>query len=167
MELVVIAAVAENDVIGKQGGIPWNLPEDMKRFKSLTLNHPVIMGRKTYESLPAKVRPLPQRLNYVVSRTRSFINEGAFTACSLEDAVRRAHFRTPYREEIDYSRAYIIGGQQIYTDALKIADLLEITHVHRHIDGGDAFFPPIVQSEWQELVREEKESYSFVTYARK
>ena len=152
-EIVIIAAVAENDVIGREGKLPWHIPEDMKHFRSLTLNHPVIMGRKTFESLG---RPLDKRTNIIITSQKNYKPEGMVIAHSLEEAL----------EKCSGAIAFIIGGQRVFEDALPIADRLEMTVVHRIVDG-DAFFPDVDWREWREINREDHEGFSFVTYVRK
>jgi dihydrofolate reductase len=139
----IIVAIAENGVIGDKNALLWNIKEDMRRFRTTTTGHPVIMGRKTYESIG---RPLPKRTNVVITRgDNSF--EGCEVAHSLEEAV--AMF--PKEEEV-----FIIGGAQIYSQALSIADKLYLTIVHRNYEG-DTAFPKFDMSEWRELSREEFE----------
>ncbi len=174
MDLILIAAVAENNVIGKDGGIPWRLPEDMRRFKELTTGYPVIMGRKTYESLPDRFRPLPNRWNIVLTRQPEYIHlgirpEGISLAPTLEDAlhfVERHLPRQPEAEGINRDRAYVIGGQSVYEAALPLANRLEITHVYQTVDG-DAFFPEIDPQIWLPTNQIGREGYAFVTYRRR
>ena len=156
----VIVAIAENYVIGDKNTLLWNIKEDMRRFRTTTTGHPVIMGRKTYESIG---RPLPKRTNVVITRGDSEF-EGCLVAHSLEEAV--AMF--PTDEEV-----FIIGGAQIYNQALPLADKLYLTIVHRNYDG-DTSFPALDMSEWNELSREEFEHgeefehpFSFINYERK
>jgi len=161
MELVIIAAVAENNIIGKDNHLLWHIPEDLKRFKRLTENHPVIMGRKTYESIPEEYRPLLGRLNIVLSRN-SFYECGMISAKSLEEAIKLAESAD---DGFDNSMAFIIGGQSVYEQSIGRADRLEITEVH-HNYVGDAYFPRINSAVWREINRLDKERYSFVTYVR-
>ena len=137
----VIVAIAENGVIGDKNTLLWNIKEDMRRFRTTTTGHPVFMGRKTFESIG---RPLPKRTNVVITRSDSEF-EGCLVAHSLEEAV--AMF--PTDEEV-----FIIGGAQIYNQALPLADKLYLTIVHRNYDG-DTSFPEIDYSDWQEIAREE------------
>lgn len=163
MNLIIIAAVSENNVIGIGGKVPWKIKEDRRRFKDLTLYHPVIMGRKTYESLSEKFRPLPERDNIVLSRT--FEGEkGISVARTLDEALIMAisgNDREPY----------IIGGEQIYDLFLPLSYKIEMTRVHRHYEG-DAFFPDVDWDRWN-LISEKKSStndgleYSFLTYIKK
>ena len=151
----IIAAIAENGCIGKDGTLPWHLPEDLKRFKELTMGHPVIMGRKTWESLPERFRPLPGRTNVVVTRQADYpLPEGVERVASIEDALAE------HAED-----AFIIGGAQLYRDAMPLVDTLHITHVHATVDG-DAFFPDIDAAVWRETEKEPREGFDFVTYHR-
>ncbi len=158
--LTLIAAVAANGVIGKDNRLPWHLPEDLGHFKALTTGHAVIMGRKTWESLPAKFRPLPQRVNIVVTRDAAFRAAGAVAAHSLADAIAAA----------GAADAFVIGGAEIYAQALPLADRLELTEVDVASDG-DAFFPDFDRNAWHETARARHRSatgldYAFVTYQR-
>lgn len=138
----IIVAIAKNGTIGDKNSLLWHIKEDMRFFRTTTSGHAVIMGRKTFESLGSK--PLPKRTNIVITRAdREF--DGAFTAHSLEEAIRLAGSD----EEI-----FIIGGAQIYAEALNVADRLYITHVDREYDG-DTSFPEVDFSRWQ-LVRSER-----------
>ena len=144
MKLTLIAAVARNGVIGREGDLPWRLSADLKHFKARTLGHPIIMGRKTWESLPK--RPLRKRLNIVLSRSADYPAEGAALVDSMEAALAVAR-------EAGAEHAFVIGGQSIYAAALPLADGLAITHVDVEIEG-DAFFPEVDWEAWQ-AVREE------------
>lgn len=166
-EIIIMAAVAKNGVIGKDGKLPWqDIDEirrpDMQRFRYLTVPHPVIMGRKTYESIPAQYRPLPHRPNIVLSRDESFQPPGILLARSLDEALEKA-------SALD-EKVFIIGGAQVYRIALPRATKLEITEINRDFEG-DAFFPPINKKEWTETSREPHVlasiGYSFVTYQKK
>ena len=136
----IIVAIAENGVIGDKNALLWNIKEDMRRFRTTTTGHPVIMGRKTFESIG---RPLPKRTNVVITRGDTTF-EGCKVAHSLEEAI--AMF--PAEEEV-----FIIGGAQIYTQAMALADKLYLTIVHRNYEG-DTSFPEINYSEWREVARE-------------
>jgi dihydrofolate reductase len=158
--LTLIAAVAHNGVIGRDNRLPWHLPEDMAHFKALTTGHAVIMGRKTWDSLPPRFRPLPQRTNIVVSRDPAFRAEGATVVHALPAAVAAAGNR----------EAFVIGGAEIYGLALPLADRLELTEVEADVVG-DAFFPDFDRDLWRETARERHRSanglgYAFVTYQR-
>lgn len=154
-EVVVIAAVAKNRVIGKDNQLIWNIPEDMAHFKALTAGHTVIMGRKTWESLPPRFRPLPGRRNIVISRQADYAAPGAEVAESLEKALHLASAAT----------VFIIGGEQIYAQALALADRLEITEVDLEPEG-DAWFPDIPTVNWKKTSKIEGSGYAFVTYQK-
>lgn len=162
MKLSLIYARAANGVIGKDGAMPWHLPEDLAHFKRLTQGHPVIMGRKTWDSLPARFRPLPGRANIVVTRQADWNEIGAQRASSLREALSMA-------EQTD-SEAWIIGGAQIYAQALPLASRVEVTEIGRDFDG-DAHAPQL-GPEWQEVARSRHMGsgglpFSFVTYERR
>ncbi|HRO83125.1 MAG TPA: dihydrofolate reductase [Alicycliphilus denitrificans] len=162
MQLALIYARAANGVIGKDGAMPWHLPEDLAHFKRLTQGHPVIMGRKTWDSLPARFRPLPGRANIVVTRQADWNEIGAQRASSLREALSMA-------EQTD-SEAWIIGGAQIYAQALPLASRVEVTEIGRDFDG-DAHAPQL-GPEWQEVARSRHVGsgglpFSFVTYERR
>jgi len=163
MELVLIAGVAENNVIGIKGDLPWHIKEDLQRFKSLTTGHPVIVGKATFDSIKKRLgKPLPNRTNIVVSFEMFEAKDGELIFTSLESALAEAK---KYEGEV-----FVIGGQSIYKQTINLADRLEITHVHMKVDG-DAWFPEIDKSIWEEVQREDKSAegidYSFVTYKRK
>ena len=153
-EIVVIAAVAMNRVIGKDNRLLWNIPEDMAHFKTLTAGHTVVMGRKTWESLPPRFRPLPGRRNIVISRQADYAAPGAELADSLENALKLASTA---------ATVFVIGGEQIYAQAMGIADRLEITEVDLEPDG-DAWFPEIAAVDWEKTARIEGAGFAFVTY---
>ena len=160
MEIILIAAVSKDKVIGKQGGIPWKIKEDLSFFKEKTLNSPIIMGRATYNSIG---RPLPNRLNIVM--TRSVKNtEGVTELTSADKAIEAASINR------DSSRVYIIGGENIYKEFLPIAHRMIITEVDLYIKDGDTFFPEWNISEWKEQSRDQREEngtrFSFVEYTR-
>ncbi|MEC5386256.1 dihydrofolate reductase [Uliginosibacterium sp. H3] len=160
-KIALVAAVAENGVIGRNNALLWRLRDDMRHFKSLTLDHAVIMGRKTWESLG---RPLPQRRNIVITRNSNYGAPGAEVVHSLEEALARC---------AGDSTAFIIGGAQIYAEALPIADVLYITDV-RCAPEGDASFPPIDHGVWQQAQRKahkanefNEHDFDFVTLTRR
>jgi dihydrofolate reductase len=163
MNMSLLVAVAENGVIGKQGELlPWKLSSDLKRFKTLTVGHPIIMGRKTYETIG---RPLPGRLNIVVSRSPDFAPEGCTVAHSIVEAIEIAKKADP--EEI-----FIIGGGVIFEETLPLANKLYLTEVHAEPDG-DTYFRYDKQA-WQEIERQDlpadeknQYAYSFVTLIKK
>lgn len=165
--IVFVVAVAENGVIGRDNAMPWHLRSDLKRLKAITLNHPVIMGRKTFASIG---RPLPGRTNIVVTRDRAFQAPGIVVATSLDaahhialgDALRR------FATEI-----MVIGGAEIFAQWFAIADRLEITEVHSAPEG-DTFLKPVNLAEWQETARTshskgdgDTADFSYVTYERR
>ena len=138
-EVVIIAAVARNRVIGKDNRLLWNIPEDMAHFKTLTAGHTVVMGRKTWESLPPRFRPLPGRRNIVISRQADYAAPGAELADSLENALKLASTA---------ATVFVIGGEQIYTQAMAVADRLEITEVDLE-PTGDAATPAPDPALWR------------------
>lgn len=156
--IYLIAAVASNGVIGTQGRLPWHLPEDLRHFKSLTLGRPVIMGRRTWESLG---KPLAGRENIVVTRTPGFEAPGAGTASSLEHALALCT-----GEPV----VFVIGGEKLYEAALGLADGLVLTEIKKAY-AGDARFPPFERSQWRESQREPRVAddgtpFDFVLYER-
>ncbi|MCM2341288.1 dihydrofolate reductase [Rhodoferax sp.] len=160
MKLNLILARARNGVIGNNNAMPWHLPEDMAHFKRTTLGCPVIMGRKTWDSLPARFRPLPGRLNVVVTRQPDWTADGAVVANSLETACAACP---------PDSTAWVIGGAELYAQALALAGTAVVTEIDADFDG-DAFAPRFGPA-WRELARESHLSgtglsYSFVTYQK-
>ncbi len=162
MTISIIAATAENNVIGKDNKLIWHISEDLKRFKKLTVGHSIIMGRKTYESLP--FRPLPKRKNIVISSQKGLAFEGAQVINSIDEALNYCR----NEEEI-----FICGGAEIYRSFLPIANRLFLTKIHRTFSG-DTFFPEIDYSNWKvesesEMLFDEKSKlhYTFVDYFRK
>ena len=156
-EVVVIAAAARNRVIGCENRLIWNIPEDMAHFKALTSGHTVVMGRKTWESLPPRFRPLPNRRNIVISRQADYAAPGAEVADSLENALKLASTAT---------LVFIIGGEQIYRQAMALADRLEITEVDLEPEG-DAWFPEIAAVDWEQTGKTDGAGFAFVTYRRR
>ncbi|MFM9376275.1 dihydrofolate reductase [Gordonia sp. VNK21] len=138
MSIVLVWAQDRVGAIGRAGTIPWSVPEDMARFKELTGTGAVIMGRKTWESLPARFRPLPQRRNIVLTRAAGYWAEGAEVAAGLEAAL-----------ELTGRVAAVIGGSEIYTAALEHADELRVTEIDVLVDAADAFAPPIDLDRWE------------------
>lgn len=155
--ICIIAAVADNGVIGKNGRIPWNIPEDLKNFKNLTTGNTVIMGRKTWESLPAPSRPLPRRHNIVISRSINML-DGALVSPDLESAITKGK---EYGASI-----FIIGGESVYKEGLKFADILYISHVKGAYEG-DAYFPAFSAEDWALAIEEEHDKYVYRVYKRK
>lgn len=157
-ELVLIAAVAANGVIGKDNQLLWHLPGDLKRFKALTTGQAVIMGRKTWESLPEKFRPLPGRRNLVISRNPAYAAAGAQVVDSFDAAVAAC---------ADLAIVFVIGGAEIYALALPRADRLELTELATSFEG-DAAFPAIDRRHWRAAPGEQHNEngldYRFVTY---
>ncbi|MSR85205.1 dihydrofolate reductase [Candidatus Uhrbacteria bacterium] len=154
MAISLIAAVAKNGCIGKNNQLPWSLPEDLRHFKELTTGHSVLMGRKTWESIPEKFRPLPNRKNIVLTRQEDYqVPSGVDCYTTLDEALR-----VHQAENI-----FVIGGAEIYQQALPLAHKLYLTEVDQTIDG-DAFFPCINQTDWKETAREPHEGFSFITY---
>jgi dihydrofolate reductase len=159
--IVLVLAVADNGVIGAGGAIPWRIPEDMKRFKALTIGKPLIVGRKTWESFPK--RPLPGRTNIVITRDAAYAAEGAAVVSSLEAALAKARAENP-------SAITIAGGAEIYRAALPLAGRIELTEVHL-TPPGDAHMAPFDKAVWRETAREEHATaeglkYSYVTLER-
>ena len=149
----IIVATSENNVIGKGNDIPWYIPEDLEHFKKLTTGNTVIMGRKTYESLPKEYRPLPNRINIVITRDKSYQAKGCLVVNSLEDALRKAD---------NDKEIFIIGGGQIYREGLKFAERIYLTKIHNNIEG-DTYFPKLNKF-WKLVDEEEKSGFSFLTY---
>ena len=158
MKSGLIWAQARNRVIGKNGVMPWHLPEDLAHFKRVTLNHPVIMGRKTWDSIPPKFRPLPGRTNIVVTRQADWHEKGAQCSSSLREALQQCE---------NSNQVWVIGGAQIYAQALPLADELVVTEIDADFDG-DAHAPAL-SAEWREVARDPVVAASglrlaFVTY---
>ncbi len=155
----MIVARSRNHVIGRNNQMPWKISADLQFFKRVTMGHPVIMGRKTWESIG---RPLPGRRNIVVSRNADFQLSGAELAGSLDEALDRLS---------DFSRVFVIGGEQLFKQAFDKADRLYITEIDLDIEGGDTFFEVPNESAWQEIERtpssEGDTSFSFITLERK
>lgn len=161
MQINLIYARAANGVIGNNNQLPWHLPEDMAHFKQLTSGCPVIMGRKTWDSLPVKFRPLPGRNNIVISRQTDWSATGATAATGLPEALRLCSPDTP---------VWVIGGAQIYALAEPLAQRIEVTEIAQNFEG-DAFAPTL-GAQWLETARQADVSsnglhFSFVTYFKK
>lgn len=163
-ELVLIAAVAKNGVIGRGQGMPWQLPQDMRRFRELTMGAPVLMGRTTWDTLPPRFRPLPGRRNLVLTRQDGWHAEGAERVATIDDALART---------AGAPRLFVIGGAQVYALALPRADELRLTEIERDFDG-DTRFPDWPRADFDEIAREHHLAsapndfgFSFVTYRRR
>ena len=163
--IILIAAVAENNALGKDNDLMWHLPDDFKRFKQLTTGHHIIMGRKTFESFP---KPLPNRTHIIISRQKDYAATIAFPDCVVVDTIEQAIAYSPKDQH-----TYIIGGGEIYKLSLPFADRLELTRVHATFDA-DAFFPDFNPEDWK-LVhaefhsKDEKHAHDFTyqTFDRK
>ena len=156
--VTIIAAASENNIIGNENKLIWHLSNDLKRFKELTIGHHVIMGRKTFESMP---RSLPNRTNVIVTRKKDYLAENAIVTNSLDEALSVAS---------EDSQPFIIGGGEIYKIAMDISDRIELTRVHHHFEG-DTSFPNIDKSKWAETEKitnkkDDKHNYdfTFITY---
>ena len=154
--VALVVAHSANRVIGRDGGLPWHLPSDLRRFRELTSGGTVVMGRRTYESLPERFRPLPGRRNLVVSRTGCDAPE---VFASVEDAIAAAG-----------GDCFVIGGGEIYAQAVAVADRVYATEIAARVDG-DAFFPELAESEWRcvergATIEENDHAFSFCTYDR-
>lgn len=166
MKLAIIVAAAKNGVIGNNNQLPWHLPQDLKYFKSVTLGKPVIMGRKTYESIG---RPLPGRTNIVVTRSSDWQADGVVVVNSLEQALSEAH-RVIESSALPATEAMVIGGAEIYRSALPLVDRIYLTRVDVDVDG-DAFFPVLPEADWQlvsAVAGDEQATlaHQFLTYER-
>jgi len=159
MEKIIVAAMDENRVIGKDGDMPWHYPEDLKHFRKLTTGYPVVMGRKTYFSLPKDYRPLSKRKNIVLTRSDVDVPDEVSVANSFEEAWHVA-------EKTGKDKVFVIGGASIYEQSLEIADKMIITEIHGEHDG-DTYFPEWDEDNWEEVERDDREELSFVTYERK
>lgn len=162
MKLSAIVAISNNNVIGKDNELPWYLPADLKYFKKITINHPVIMGRKNYEAIG---RPLPKRTNIVLTQDPYYLSSNILIAHSIEEALALAY-------DLDSDEVFVIGGAMIYEICLPLLDRMYITEIHADFDG-DTFFPDWNREEWN-LISEEHHSsdkknefdYSFKIYER-
>lgn len=161
--ITIIAAVGENNALGKDNELLWHLPDDFKRFKELTTGHSIIMGRKTFESFP---KPLPNRTHIIVTRDKTYKvpHEDCIVTYSLEDAINMAH---------EDDNPFIIGGGEIYRQAESFANKMELTRVHATFDA-DTFFPEVDETIWQLIASEfhpkdaqHSYDFTFLTYTRK
>ena len=164
MTLALIAAYAQNNVVGIDNKLPWHLPEDLKYFKRITTGKAIIMGRKTYESIG---RPLPNRTNIVITRNSEFTAPGIEVVTSLDAAIELAQ---SINEINGTDETMVIGGAQIYAESLPKADRLYLTHVHADVKG-DAYFPDVDLSQWKQVGCEDYQAdesnpydYSFAVY---
>lgn len=159
--LTIIAAVAQNNALGKDGDLVWHLPDDFKRFKALTTGHHIIMGRKTFESFP---KPLPNRTHVVITRNKDYHKAGCVVVHNLEDALKIAE---------DDSQPFIIGGGEIYKLALSKTQKIELTRIHETYEA-DAFFPELDLNNWNlinetfhEADERHEAAFTYLTYVRK
>jgi dihydrofolate reductase len=167
MKIVIVAAIGDNNVIGNDGKLPWHLRSDLRHFRALTLDKPLVMGRKTFESIG---KALDRRTNIVISRDLSLPVPGGVIATSFDAALAYAR-KDAERRHTD--EIMVIGGSAVFAAAVPRADRLEITHVHASPEG-DAFFPPIDLKQWQEVKRDVREagrgddtSFAMATYVRR
>ena len=157
MQTIIIAALSKNKIIGAMGRIPWSYPKDQQRFRRLTMGHPVVMGRKTFESLR---RPLSGRQNIVLTRQPHYpVPNGVLTYSTLDEA--RAHC-----EAANAAKMFVIGGTEIYHLALPKTDIMELTHIPDEVEG-DAFFPQWDEDEWEVVDSFAEEGLCYCTYRRK
>ncbi|HLG34997.1 MAG TPA: dihydrofolate reductase [Bacteroidia bacterium] len=166
MQISLIAAVSENNVIGKDKHLPWHLPADMKYFRETTMGHCVIMGRRNYDSIPEKFRPLPGRTNIIVTHQKKFSAPDCVVVNSIVAALNEA-------EKKNETETFIIGGGEIFKEVMNTADKIYLTRIH-HTFEGDVFFPELNTEEWKEESSEHfkadeknKFDYSFLIYIRK
>ncbi|MEX1014038.1 MAG: dihydrofolate reductase [Candidatus Paceibacterota bacterium] len=154
-KLISIAAIGKNRAIGKNNKLLWHIPDDLKRFKELTLGYPIIMGRKTYESLPENFRPLPGRENIIVTRNKDYNAPGAKITNSLEEAIE-------YGQSLEKEKIFIGGGQQIYKQAMPFVNELYLTIINEEKDG-DAFFPEY--PDFKEILYKKEKEYKGIRYS--
>jgi dihydrofolate reductase len=159
MIITIVVAIGQNNEIGGSGDLLWVLPKDMNHFKNITWGHHVLMGRKTYESIPAKFRPLAGRTNIVISRDATLISEGCKNVTTIEQAIK-------FAEDNGEEELMIIGGGEIYKMLFPMTDRIFLTRVHHVFSEADTFFPAIKSAEWEtvstELIHaDEKHKYDF------
>ena len=166
MIISIIVAISKNQVIGKNNQLIWHLPKDMKFFMDTTMDTVVIMGRKNYESIPKKYRPLKNRKNVIITRNKSYKAEGCTIVNSIDESLKVLN-------NIENNEIFIIGGGEIYKQALDLVDTIEFTRVHHSFEG-DTFFPKIDSNIWKETNNtfhgkddHHKYSFSFLTYQKK
>jgi dihydrofolate reductase len=162
VKIALVAAVARGGVIGRNGTIPWRIPEDLAHFREVTMGHPVVMGRRTWDSIPDRFRPLVGRRNVVVTRNPVWDESGAERAASLDDALRLLEGEP---------HVFVIGGGELYRQSLPLADELLLTELDLDVEG-DTFFPPYDQSTFEELSRDRRvtadgRAFAFVKYVRR
>lgn len=170
MIVSIVVAMASNRVIGTKNALPWYIPEDLKKFRQITTGHAIIMGRKTFESLP---HVLPNRLHYVITRSENFKqtnpvaaeSESVFVASTPEQALGMIRNRIDTVGDVP-EEVFVIGGGEIYNQTISLTDRLYITYVKRQVDG-DTFFPEIDYTQWSETSHEVYEEFDFVVYNRK
>lgn len=151
----LIVAYDKNRLIGRKGDLPWRIPEDLKKFKEITSGNIVIMGRKTYESIG---KPLPNRINMVITRNKDYKPEGVFVFSSIKDALRKA--------SVFHKDIFFIGGQSIYNEILDKVDTMYISHINEEYEG-DAYFPEVDFSGWKKDLVEKFEKFDFIRYVKK
>ncbi|HEU4719162.1 MAG TPA: dihydrofolate reductase [Bacteroidia bacterium] len=161
LKIAIIVAASENNAIGKDNRLIWRLPDDMKFFREKTSGHCVVTGRKNYESIPGKFRPLPARTNIVVTRQENYSAPGAIVVHSFGDAVAKA-------KELGETELWVIGGGEIYREALPVTDIVWLTRVHHHFDA-HTFIPGLDPSQWEMTWKEEhpadqNHAYAFTFY---
>jgi dihydrofolate reductase len=160
--IAIVVAAAENNVIGKDNGLIWHLPADLRHFRQITMGHPILMGRKTYESIG---KPLPGRTSIIITTQKGYEAEGCIVTHSLQEALEQA------RQQDE--AIYIIGGAEIYKQALPLTDTIYLTRLH-HAFEGDVYFPELKEQDWETVEQEHHEPdeknkypYSFLTLKRK
>jgi dihydrofolate reductase len=151
LEIIIIVAVSENNVIGKDNKLPWKIKEDLQRFKAMTTGWPCIMGRKTYESL---TKPLPNRQNIVISSNKN-LDERVIVCSSLSDAIQYCS---------NYEKVFICGGSAVYSEAIDVAHRIELTRIHKVVEG-DTFFPHL-GLKWRIETIDNHDEFSFITYKK-
>jgi len=166
MKISIIVAIGENYEIGKDNGLLWHLGDDLKRFKKLTSNRVIIMGQKTYESLP--IKPLPKRTNIVITDDTDLSFDGCVMAFGIDDAIQKAEYWD------DTGEVFVIGGGSIYKQFFDKADILYITKVMESFDNADTFFPEIKKKDWKSISEETHNkdknndyNYSYIKYQKK
>lgn len=163
VEIALIAAVADNGVVGADGSIPWHYSADMKHFKRTTTGHPVILGRRTYENVVAGLgEPFPDRLSVVLTETLSALPEGAVAVESVAEALSVARESA---RELGVETVYVAGGSAVYEAFLPLADRLVLTELYDSYEG-DRYFPDVAWDDWREVSRESGEAFDFVEYRR-